>query len=117
MLMKSARATGVIIGIFAVFVLLMAVSLRHSLLYWAMLSLAVLPVIAWRDRALGPSFLVAIAVAASLAASPIDLVFRPGAAGLRFLPAMHGLACREGFACYGCLGSLHDARYAVIVSF
>jgi hypothetical protein len=122
-LIKAARTLTVTVGILAIFMAMTIVAFRHSLLYWAMLSLAVLPAIAWRGLALGRSCLAAIVVAVSLAASPIDIWIGPlhtvqlSQPSLRVLPAMYGITCSEGVACYGCLRSFHDARHAVVICF
>jgi hypothetical protein len=119
----AARALAVVIATLALLIVLTIVAFRHSLLYWAVLALAVLPVVAWRGRAMWTSCLIAAAIAVGLAASPVDIWLRPfhmaghGRAGLYVLPTMHGITCQDGFACYGCGKSFHDARQALVVSY
>jgi hypothetical protein len=116
-LIKFASALAIVIGMGAVFIALMIVSFRHSLLYWAMLSIPVLLLTAWRGRALWRWGLAFALLAVSLAASPIDFVIRSGEPSLRILPALYGITCESGFFCYGCLVPPYPARQAIVLTF
>src|SRR5262245_2954047 len=108
MLMRVAR----LVAVLAIVVVLFLVpdflgrffDYRFSLLLWAMLSIPVLSVIAWRGRGFVRSVLLAVAVAVVLAVGPIDAVVRPGkAAGVQVLPLFYGFVCKEDTDCRGCI--------------
>jgi hypothetical protein len=97
--------------------LLMFVTFRDSLPYWALLSILVLPVVAWKGRALWWWCLAFAGVGFGLAASPIDFTVQSGPVAVRVLPVMFGITCQEGFACYGCIVPPHPPSHAVVLSF
>jgi hypothetical protein len=81
-----------------------------------MLSIPVLSVIAWRGRRVVASLLVVAAVAVVFAASPLDVVVRPGeASGVRVLPVFYGIYCKEGTDCRGCIVPPNPPSYSIVL--
>jgi hypothetical protein len=118
MLMRVARLVAIILAVLVVLFLVQTFVFRVSLLYWAMLSIPVLSVIAWRGRRLVKSLLVAAAAAAVLAASPIDVVARPGkVGGVQILPVSYGIFCEEGTDCRGCIVPPNPPWYSIVLSY
>jgi hypothetical protein len=116
-LIKSAKAIAIIVGAFAVLILLRSVSDRDSLVYWLLFSAVVLPVFFWRGLGFWQWSLSALAVAIALAASPVDFTVRTGKLGLRVLPVHYGNYCKEGTDCRGCDLHGNPPRQSIVLSF
>jgi hypothetical protein len=116
-LIKSAKTIGIIVGAFAVLILLSSVSDRHSLRYLFLFSAVFLPLIVWRGLALWRWSLSGLAVAVALAASPIDFTIRSGGLGLRILPVHYGIYCKDGTDCRGCIVFGNPPTSAIVLSF
>jgi len=118
-LIKSAKTIAIVVGAFAVLILLISVSERYSLFYWFLVSAVVLPVTFWKGLALRWWWsLSAFAVAIALAASPIDFTIRSGGGlGVRILPVHYGYYCKEGTDCRGCIVFGNPPRQTIVLSF
>jgi hypothetical protein len=117
---RTMRALGAAAGVLVVFLWVLPMLLRDirlSVAWWGMLSLLVLPVLAWRGRAFWRWCLGFAVIAAALALGPLGFQVQRGPIGVRILPAQYGIACSPGFACYGCIVPSIPERYAVVVSF
>ncbi|MBI4831496.1 MAG: hypothetical protein HY801_08070 [Candidatus Lindowbacteria bacterium] len=117
-LMKCLKTLGIVFGILFSWIAMSSISLKHSLFYFMLLSLIVLPVCYWRQYAFMRVALAALLFATMLTLSPIDFgIQATGQFGLHVLPTSFGYAAKLGTYAYGCIVTEYPARYAIVLSF
>jgi len=92
---------------------------RYSLFYLAVSAIVVLPVAAWFGRR-DLMAVLCLGTAAVLALSPVDLVIRQedrASLRLRFLPVSHGIGCPPDTDCRGCIVSMNEPKFAIVLRY
>ncbi|WP_162060481.1 hypothetical protein [Undibacterium sp. KW1] len=115
-LLKLLKVLAVMPCIMLVFVVLVSYASRHSLSYWMLLAMLVLPVAIWRSSKFTLTAAIFLLVGMLLALSPVDFVYKSGQAGLNLLPTSVGNATRPGTVGYGCIAR-NTPPWALVLSF
>jgi hypothetical protein len=111
---KTLKAIGIAVSVFALFFALDSIAYRYSLFYWLCISVVVLPTIFllnWRFRL---SAIACAVVALALAVCPVDIAFRSGKFGVQVLPTSSGFATLPGTIGYGCTVRNYPAKAIVV---
>jgi hypothetical protein len=115
---KSLKVFGIVAGVVVFFVAVSIFSSRHSLFFWALLAVFLLPIAFWFRLGFKKCCIIFSVAAISLAISPVDfMVQHSGRGGLQLLPISYGYACPPGSVCRGCIVPPNPPRKALVLSY